>query len=97
MDLDAGDRDVPDLGSAWQAAQARLPDGWQLESLRCASAGLDPADRSDDWIAVALGPDGEERRFRAADPVEALLGLAGELAEPAAGPPGPDGPSTRDP
>lgn len=32
--------------------------------------------RSDNWIPVAVGPTGEERRARASDPVAALDALA---------------------
>ncbi len=64
-----------DLGQAWSRTQAALPDGWTVDSLRCASTGLSPDERSDDWIAMALGPDGEERASRAPDPVAALEGL----------------------
>lgn len=67
--------DSDDLTEAWWRTQAALPTGWQLDGLRCASEGLAPAQRSDDWIAVAIGPSGEERRSRAADPVAALDGL----------------------
>jgi hypothetical protein len=44
--------------------------------LRCASDGLAPDQRSDDWIALAIGPGGVERRARAADPITALDVLA---------------------
>ena len=69
----------PDLTTAWHETQARLPAGWTVDSLRCASSGLDPVQRSDDWIAVAVGPGGEERRHRAPDPIAALAGLAASL------------------
>jgi hypothetical protein len=68
-----------DLSAAWRRTQGRLPEGWELDSLRCASRGLAEGDRSDDWIAVAVGPDGEERHHRADDPVAALAGLASSL------------------
>jgi hypothetical protein len=68
--------DTDAVTRAWHEAEERLPQGWQLEGLRCASTGLGEEDRSDDWIAVAVGPSGEERVFRAADPVAALVGLA---------------------
>jgi hypothetical protein len=29
-----------DLAAAWRRAQERLPQGWDLDSLRCASRGL---------------------------------------------------------
>ena len=64
------------LSAAWAETQARLPDGWTLEGLRCASTGLSPDQRSDDWIAVAVGPDSAEREARAGDPLEALAALA---------------------
>ncbi len=65
-----------DLAGAWVESQAGLPEGWVLDSLQCASTGLDEQERSDDWVAVAIGPGGEERRVRAADPVAALNALA---------------------
>jgi hypothetical protein len=68
--------DPHDLTSAWRRAQAALPEGWTLDSLRCASSGLAEEERSDDWMAVAVGPDGQERRARAADPIAALEDLA---------------------
>lgn len=73
------DTDAEALGEAWRRAQEALPTGWQLDGLRCASDGLAPDQRSDDWIAVALGPDGEERRMRASDPFAALDGLVASI------------------
>lgn len=67
--------DTDELTEAWRRTEAALPSGWTLDSLRCASEGLAPELRSDDWIAVALGPGGVERRSRAADPIAALDGL----------------------
>jgi hypothetical protein len=67
--------DKSDLTQAWRRVEAALPAGWQLDSLRCASHGLSPDQRSDDWIAIARGPGGEERCSRAGDPVAALDGL----------------------
>ena len=64
------------LTRAWNDAQARLPAGWTLDSLRCASTGLGTDQRSADWIAVAVGPGAEQREHRAADPLAALSGLA---------------------
>ena len=71
--------DSDDLSVAWAQAQDRLPDGWTLEALRCASTGLSPEQRSDEWIAVAVGPDSVERKARADDPIEALAALASSL------------------
>ncbi len=67
--------DTNDLNAAWARVQAALPEGWTLDGLRCASTGLAEDERSDDWIAVAVGPDGDERRARATGPVAALEGL----------------------
>jgi len=69
-----------DLTEAWNETQARLPLGWTLDGLRCASTGLRPEERSDDWIAVAAGPDGERTEHRSSDPLAALAGLADSLA-----------------
>ncbi len=67
------------LDALWIATQARLPDGWSIDGLRCASTGLAAAERSDDWVAVAIGPDGEERSARARAPDEALEALAANI------------------
>ncbi len=71
--------DGDDLDALWSATQARLPAGWSLDGLRCASSGLAPAERSDDWVAVAVGPGGESRSARAQAPDEALEALAVRL------------------
>lgn len=65
-----------ELTVAWRSAQARLPLGWVVDSLRCASTGLEAGRRSDDWVAVAVGPNEQRREQRARDPVSALGGLA---------------------
>ena len=64
------------LTSVWAEVERELPAGWTLDGLRCASTGLSPDRRSDDWIAVAVGPEGEERTYRANEPDSALRGLA---------------------
>ena len=68
--------DSDKLAGAWADAQSRLPEGWMLDGLRCASTGLGVGERSDDWIAVAAGPGAVEREARASDPLEALAALA---------------------
>ena len=74
------DGPVPDrLTRTWVSTQDRLPEGWTLDGLRCASTGLSTGSRSDDWVAVAIGPAGEERTNRAEDAVTALEGLAGSF------------------
>jgi len=61
-----------DITLVWRGIEARLPAGWRLDSLRCASTGLSRGDRSDEWIAVAVGPDGHEVRTQATSPEAAL-------------------------
>lgn len=57
-----------------------MPAGWTLDSLRCASTGLAVGQRSDDWVALAVGLAGEQHEHRASDPVAALDGLVTSLA-----------------
>lgn len=71
--------DQEELLVAWASAEARLAPGWQLEALRCASTGLDPASRSDDWIAVATGPGGARLEQRSASAIGALAELVANL------------------
>ena len=71
--------DTDAVTRAWKEVQERLPEGRHLDGLRCASTGLAEGDRSYDWIAVAVGPAGEERDHRAADPVDALIELADSI------------------
>ena len=66
---------VDDLTRAWREAEEHLPKGWHLDGLRCASTSLRPEDRSEDWIAVAVNADGEERQHRASDPLAALAAV----------------------
>ena len=63
------------LQQAWARTQASLPVGWTLDGLRCASTGLATEERSDDWIAVAVGPLAEEREASAVDPFKAMDAL----------------------
>jgi hypothetical protein len=70
------DGTMPDrLTRAWASTQDNLPEGWTLDGLRCASTGLSVESRSDEWVAVATGPTGEERSHQASDAVSALEGL----------------------
>jgi hypothetical protein len=69
----------PPIGEAWAAAQERLPRGWTLDGLRCASTGLREEQRSEEWVALAVGPDGEQRQFKASEAHSALSGLAGSF------------------
>jgi hypothetical protein len=61
----------------WRRTQAALPDGWQLDSLRCASEGSARHQRSDEWLAVAIGPDDIEVIGRGINPTAALADLLG--------------------
>lgn len=72
-------RQEPDLSEAWARTQASLPEGWELDGLRCASTGLAPQQRSEEWVAVAIGPSGEERACRAPSAAAALDELARSL------------------
>lgn len=74
--------DQPDLTAAWRDAQSKLPEGWTLDSLRCASTGLEPGQRSEDWIAVAVGPASEQREYQASDPTAALVGITTAVRGP---------------
>ncbi len=64
------------LARAWAATDAALPVGWSLDSLRCASTGLAPAARSTEWLAVAIGPGGQQRIGQGSDALAALDALA---------------------
>ncbi len=68
-----------EITAVWASVQSALPEGWALDSLRCASTGLALPNRSADWVAVATGPGGETREARAGDPVRALTRVAGDL------------------
>jgi hypothetical protein len=69
------------LSVAWTRAAAALPPDWELKGLQCASTGLSPEERSEEWIAVAIGPDGREVRHRAEEPTSALEGLVASVVE----------------
>jgi hypothetical protein len=71
MTIDSGD-----LAKTWAETEASLPTGWELGGLRCASTGLTPEQRSEEWVAVASGPDGQEVHHQAVDPIAVLQGLA---------------------
>lgn len=47
--------DVQELNTLWVATQARLPEGWSIDGLRCASTGLASTERSDEKVAVEIG------------------------------------------
>lgn len=68
-----------ELGDAYRVAEAELPIGWRLDGLRCQSSGLQRDERSDDWRAVATGPDGAVLEGRAARPADALTDLLRQL------------------
>lgn len=70
-----GDR----LAAAWRQAGLALHDGWTVDSLRCASTGLAPTQRSDQWRAVATGPANQTMEGRGAGPEEALANLVAHV------------------
>lgn len=70
-----------DLTELWNAAMTAKPPGWQLMGLRCASTGLRPEHRSDDWIAEACGPGGRCIAVRTASAQDALRSLTIQLTE----------------
>ena len=67
------------LNRAWIAAAAALPLEWRLDGVTCASTGLAPEQRSDRWLAWAVGPKGERIEGEGSGPVSALNALAREL------------------
>ncbi len=69
------------LSAAWARAPAALPPDWELDGLRCASTGLSPEERSEEWIAVTIGPASQEIQHRAEDPLAALEGLVVSVRE----------------
>jgi hypothetical protein len=72
-----GSGPAPDqLTRAWNRAQDRLPDGWDLEGLRCAPTSTTRESHSDDWVAMAVGPAGDQRSHQADNAISALEGLA---------------------
>lgn len=68
------------LNRAWIEAEAALPLGWHLDSLRCTSTGLAPELRSDRWLALATGPKGETLENEGNGPLGALQALARDSA-----------------
>jgi hypothetical protein len=64
------------MDTAWVDTEAAMPLGWHLDSLRCASTGLAPEQRSSSWVAVAVGPAGEKLEPEGGEPVAALGALA---------------------
>jgi hypothetical protein len=69
------------LSQAWVEASAALPIGWRLDGLTCASRGLAPALRSEQWLARAVGPNGEAMAAEGEGAIAALGALARELEQ----------------
>jgi hypothetical protein len=74
--------DDAELAKAWSSTAAALPPGWRLDSLRCASTGLERHERSEDWLAVAVDADGAEVIARGGDALDALRELRRMAARP---------------
>ncbi len=66
------------LARSFAAVVEGLPAGWEL-SLRCASTGLAPDQRSSDWVARADGPEHTVIEGRGQDPERALADLRVQL------------------
>ena len=64
------------MDRAWVETEAAMPLEWHLDPLRCASTGLVPEQRSDRWLAVAVGPAGQKVEAEGDEPVAALGALA---------------------
>jgi hypothetical protein len=69
------------MSKAWVELSAAMPLGWHLDSLRCASTGLQPDQRSNRWVAIAIGPNGHELAGEGDGEILALNALARELAK----------------
>jgi hypothetical protein len=65
----------PRLGVIWNEVQSELAPGWHIDSLRCASIGLEPQQRSDEWIGMVVADDGRQVQSQASTPAKALRGL----------------------
>ena len=63
------------LTRAWHGVETVLPAGWRLDSIRCASSGLDPEKRSSDWVVMACGPGEACAEENGRDPEQALAAL----------------------
>lgn len=63
------------MDRVWVETEAAMPLGWHLDSLRCASTGLAPEQRSDRWLAVAVGRADEKLEAEGGEPVAALGAL----------------------
>lgn len=70
-----------DHSRVWAQAEEQLPAGWGQDGRCCASTGLAPADRVEDWAAVAIGLDGGELTYRVAEPDEESRGLMIETTQ----------------
>jgi hypothetical protein len=72
---------MPRMTEVWTRTEASLPLGWWIDSLRCASTGLAPHLRSDRWIAIAMGPEGESLQGEGGSADQAMANLANRLRE----------------
>ena len=58
------------LSEEWRRVEASLPSGWRLDRLH-----LEADDGSNDWLAVAVAPNGSQLTSRAPEPVDAVRAL----------------------
>lgn len=80
---------MPERGGmtqAWNGVQAALPVGWRLVTLAEGPRVADPEIRSEEWVAVARGPNPEQpgqpapREYgHGANAIQALDDLANRL------------------
>jgi hypothetical protein len=71
--------DDAEIAELWARAAVTLPPGWRLDSLQCASTGIAPDQRSDDWTAVAVSSNEREVRVTDSTPIAAIERLAAEI------------------
>lgn len=72
-----------ELSARYGEVARGLPPGWRLDGLRCDSTGLAPEERSEEWRAVAVGPDDTSVSKTAGTSLEALDHLRAHFAEAA--------------
>ena len=60
------------LSEEWRRVEASLPTGWRLDRLH-----LETDDGSNDWLAIAVDPNGSPLTARASEPIDAIRGIEG--------------------
>ena len=70
---------MANLTQAWTRASAALPLEWRLKGVVEGPREVAPAIRSENWLAWAVGPNGERAEGIGDHPAQALLDLASKL------------------